>query len=82
MNNVISVRVSNEVITLINKLISYGIVKNKTEAVNFILNNGIKNTKSLIESKENAKKLLEKYLKDGLPDLPPKLSDISIMERK
>ncbi len=82
MNTVISVRVNNELLTIINKLISLNIAKNKTDAVNFILNNGLKNALTTIETRENAKKLLEKYLKEGLPDLPPGLSDISIKERE
>ncbi len=82
MNTVISVRVNNELLTIINKLISLNIAKNKTDAVNFILNNGLKNALTTIETRENAKKLLEKYLKEGLPDLPPDLSDISIEERE
>ena len=82
MNNRISVRVNNEILTIIDKLISLKIVKNKTEAINFILNNGIGNARSIIQTKENAKKLLEKYLKERLPDLPPGLSDISIKERE
>ena len=82
MNNVISVRVNNELLTIIDKLISLKIVKNKTEAVNFILNNGIESTRTTIQTKENAKKLLEKYLNEGLPDLPPGLSDKSIEERE
>ena len=82
MNNVISVRVNNELLTVIDKLISLKIVKNKTEAVNFILNNGIESTRTTIQTKENAKKLLEKYLNEGLPDLPPGLSDKSIEERE
>ncbi len=82
MNTVISVRVNNELLTIINKLISLNIAKNKTDAVNFILNNGIKKALTTIETRENAKKLLEKYLKEGLPDLPPGLSDISIKERE
>ena len=82
MNNVISVRVNNELLTVIDKLISLKIVKNKTEAVNFILNNRIANTRTTIQTKENAKKLLQKYLKEGLPDLPPRLSDKSIEERE
>ena len=82
MNTVISVRVNNELLTIINKLISLNIAKNKTDAVNFILNNGLKNALTTIETRENTKKLLEKYLKEGLPDLPPGLSDKSIEERK
>ena len=82
MDNVISVRVNNELLTVIDKLISLKIVKNKTEAVNFILNNGIESTRTTIQTKENAKKLLEKYLNEGLPDLPPGLSDKSIEERE
>ena len=82
MDNVISVRVNNELLTVIDKLISLKIVKNKTEAVNFILNNGIASTRTTIQTKENAKKLLEKYLNEGLPDLPPGLSDKSIEERE
>ncbi len=82
MNTVISVRVNNELLTIINKLISLNIAKNKTDAVNFILNNGLKNALTTIETRENTKKLLEKYLKEGLPDLPPDLSDISIEERE
>ncbi len=82
MNNVISVRVNDEVLNAINKLISLDIVKNKTAALNFILNNGIQKAEDTIEIKENAKKLLEKYLREGLPELPENLSDRSIEERE
>lgn len=78
MNNVISVRVNDDVLNTINKLISLDIVKNKTAALNFILNNGIQKAEDTIEIKENAKKLLEKYLREGLPELPENLSDRSI----
>ncbi|WP_298275910.1 hypothetical protein [Ferroplasma sp.] len=82
MNNVVSVRINSEVLALINRLISLGIAKNKTEAVNYILNYGIISVKKTIQTRENAKRLLEKYLREGLPDLPPGLSDISIRERE
>ena len=82
MNNVISVRVNYEVLNTINKLISLDIVKNKTAALNFILNNGIQKAEDTIEIKENAKKLLEKYLREGLPELPENLSNRSIEERE
>ena len=82
MNNVISVRVNDDVLNTINKLISLDIVKNKTAALNFILNNGIHKTQDTIETKENARKLLEKYLREGLPELPENLSDRSIEERQ
>ncbi len=82
MNNVISVRVNDNMLNVINKLISLNIVKNKTAALNFILNNGIQKAQNIIETKENANKLLDKYLRDGLPELPGNLSDRSIKERE
>jgi hypothetical protein len=81
MNNVISVRVNDDLLNIINKLTSLDIVKNKTAALNFILNNGIQKARDAIETKENARKLLEKYLREGLPELPENLSDLSINER-
>lgn len=81
MNNVISVRVNDDVLNTINRLTSLDIVKNKTAALNFILNNGIQKARDAIETKENARKLLEKYLREGLPELPENLSDLSINER-
>jgi hypothetical protein len=82
MNNVIRVRVNDDVLNTINKLISLDIVKNKTEALNFILNNGIQKAQDTIEIKESARKLLEKYLREELPELPENLSDRSIEERE
>lgn len=81
MNNVISVRVNDDVLNTINRLTSLDIVKNKTAALNFILNNGIQKARDAIETKENTRKLLEKYLREGLPELPENLSDLSINER-
>ena len=81
MNNVISVRVNDDLLNIINKLTSLDIVKNKTATLNFILNNGIQKARDAIETKENARKLLEKYLREGLPELPENLSDLSINER-
>ncbi|SMD30833.1 ETC complex I subunit [Picrophilus oshimae] len=65
-----------------NRLISFKIVDSKTEAINYMLEHGIEYTMNVIEKKERSRELLERYLHEGLPELPSDLSDISIMERE
>ncbi|HII81941.1 hypothetical protein [Ferroplasma sp.] len=82
MSKVVSIRLSDNEFNIMNKLIFFKIVKNKTDAINYILEHGVNNAKDIIKRKETAQELLEKYLNEGLPELPSNLSDISIMERE
>jgi len=82
MNKVVSIRLSEDMINTINKLIAFKIVNSRTDAINFIMEHGINNVNILIKKKEKTRELLEKYLKDGLPELPAGLSEKSILERE
>jgi hypothetical protein len=46
------------------------------------MEHGINNVNNVIKKKEKTQELLEKYLKEGLPELPAGLSEKSILERE
>ncbi len=82
MSKVLSIRVDDSILELINKMISYKIAKNKKEAVYIIMEKGINNVYGIIENKDKISGILNSYIKNGLPELPGNLSDISIEERE
>jgi len=82
MNKVVSIRLSEGMINTINKLIELKIANNRTDAINYIMENGVNNVNNLIKKKEKTQELLKKYLKEGLPELPSGLSEKSILERE
>ncbi len=82
MNKVVSIRLSEDMINTINKLIEFKIANNRTDAINYIMENGVNNVNNLIKKKEKTQELLKKYLKEGLPELPAGLSEKSIIERE
>lgn len=82
MNKVVSIRLSEDMINTINKLIEFKIANSRTDAINYIIENGINNVNNLIKKKIKTQELLEKYLKEGLPELPSGLSENSILERE
>ncbi|AGO60586.1 MULTISPECIES: hypothetical protein [Ferroplasma] len=82
MNKVVSIRLSEDMLNTINKLIAFKIVNSRTDAINYIMEHGINNVNNVIKKKEKTQELLEKYLKEGLPELPAGLSEKSILERE
>ncbi|ARD85349.1 hypothetical protein ACLIKE_09735 [Ferroplasma acidiphilum] len=82
MNKVVSIRLSDDMLNTTNKLISFKIVNSRTDAINYIMEHGINNVNNVIKKKEKTQELLEKYLKEGLPELPAGLSEKSILERE
>lgn len=82
MSEIVSVRLSKNILNTIKKLILYKIVKNKTEAINYIMEHGLDYVNDKIKKKEKIEELLNIYLHDGLPELPANLSDVSIKERE
>ncbi len=82
MSGIVSIRLSEDTLNVINELILYKIVKNKTEAVNYIMEHGLNYVNQKIKKKKKTEELLNIYLHNGLPELPANLSDRSIKERE
>lgn len=81
VTNVIALRVDDNTLNLIGKLIKYKLVGNKADALRWIMQNGIKNAKKAIEAKEKNQAIINEWKKRGPPDLPQDLSEISIRDR-
>jgi gamma-glutamyl phosphate reductase len=80
--DVIGIRIDEQTSELLNTLIEYKIVKNKTDAVRWIMKHGMQTTKKIIEKKKASQFIIEKWKKEGFPELPENLSEISIKERE
>ena len=80
--NVIALRVDNYTSDLIEKLIKYKLADNKTDALRWIMQNGIRSAKKTIERKERSEIIIKDWKENGLPDLPPDLSEVSIRSRE
>ena len=81
VTNVIALRVDDNTLNLIEKMIKYKLVGNKADALRWIMQNGIKNAKKAIEAKEKNQAIINEWKKRGSPDLPQNLSEISIKDR-
>lgn len=81
VSNVIALRIDDNTANLIDKLIRYKLANNKADALRCIMQNGIQNTKKIIEQKEKNKAIIRKWKERGLPELPCDLSELSIKER-
>jgi methyltransferase-like protein len=82
VSNVIALRIDDNTANLIDKLIRYKLANNKADALRCIMQNGIQNTKKIIEQKEKNKAIIRKWKEKGLPELPRDLSESSIRERE
>ncbi|MCL5783433.1 MAG: hypothetical protein M1476_05945 [Candidatus Thermoplasmatota archaeon] len=80
--DVIGIRIDEQTSELVGKLIEYKLVKNKTDAIKWIMKYGIQTTKKIIEKKEASQFIIEKWKKEGFPELPENLSEMSVRERE
>ena len=80
--DVIGVRIDPETSIIVKKIIEFRIVKNKADAIKFLMKHGMAVTKKIVDTKEKSHEILGKWKKEGFPDLPEDLSDISITERE
>ena len=78
----ISLRLDTKTSTTVRKLIELRLVKTKTNAVKFIMKQGIMETTHIIEKKEESLRIIKKWKEGGSPILSEDLSDISIKERE
>ncbi len=79
--NVIALRIDDHTADLIKKIIMFKLAENKANALRLIMQNGIQNTKKIIERKERSQDIIKKWKRNGLPELPDDLSEISIKDR-
>ncbi len=80
--DVIGVRIDPETSIIVRKMIEFRIVKNKADAIKFLMKHGLAVTKKILDTKEKSHEILWKWKKEGFPDLPEDLSDMSITERE
>ncbi|MHB1811804.1 MAG: hypothetical protein ACYCPR_05255 [Thermoplasmataceae archaeon] len=81
VTNVIALRIDDNTAELIDKLIKYRFATNRTDALRWIMENGMQSAKKTIEKKEKSQAIIKKWKEKGLPELPRDLSEISIRER-
>ncbi|MHB1709367.1 MAG: hypothetical protein ACYCT2_07835 [Thermoplasmataceae archaeon] len=81
VTNVIALRVDDNTLDLIEKLIKYKLVGNKADALRWIMQNGIQRAKKAVETKEKSQTIINEWKEKGPPDLPQDLSEISIRDR-
>jgi hypothetical protein len=80
--DVIGIRIDQETSKLMTKLIGFGIVKNKTDGIRWIMRYGMQAARKIVERKEQSRIIIEKWKMEGFPALPENLSDLSIRERE
>ncbi len=80
--NVITARIDDYTVNLIEKLIRYKLADTKANALRWIMQNGIQGAKRTIERKERSEIIVKKWKEKGLPELPQDLSEISIRDRE
>lgn len=81
VTNVIALRIDENTLDLINKLMKYKIAANKADALRWIMQNGMQSAKKTVERKEKSQSIIKTWKEKGLPELPNDLSKISIKER-
>lgn len=80
--DVIGVRIDPETSIIVGKLIKFKIVKNKTDAIKFLMKHGTASTRKMVERKEDSHIIIKKWKREGFPNLPEDLSDRSISDRE
>ncbi len=61
------VKVPREVIELAEEMVKLGIARSRNHAFNIMLEIGLVEAKRLVERRKNVRKLVEKFLREGLP---------------
>lgn len=74
--SVLSLRVSNEVIEVIQELISMGLAENKSQAANLLMKIGIREAREMIRRRKRVLELVERYKREGVPYELPVVSDL------
>ncbi len=82
VSNVVTLRIDDKTANLVDKLIKYKLAKNKADALRWIMQNGMSNTKKAVEQREKSQAIIRNWKKNRFPVLPRSLSELSIKERE
>ncbi|MCD6301100.1 MAG: hypothetical protein J7L82_03415 [Staphylothermus sp.] len=63
----VTIKVKKEVAELVEEMIKLGIVENKNQAYNLLIERGLSEVKRMVEREKKVEKLVDEYLKKGLP---------------
>lgn len=74
--SVLSLRVSREVMEVIQELISMGLAENKSQAANLLMRMGIREAREMIRRRKRVLELVERYKREGVPYKLPRVIDL------
>jgi len=63
----VTIKVRKEIAELVDEMIKLGIVENKNQAYNMLIEKGLKEVKKIVEREKKVEKLVEEFMKKGLP---------------
>ncbi|AAY81255.1 hypothetical protein [Sulfolobus acidocaldarius] len=67
MGTPITIKVSDDIYDLIQRMVKLGIAKTKNEAVNLLIEYGRAEVERMVRLEEEVERLVEKWLNDGFP---------------
>ena len=62
-----TIKARKEIAELVKEMIKLGIVENKNQAYNLLIEKGLKEVKEMVEREKKVEKLVEEFMKKGLP---------------
>ncbi len=80
-SHAIAVRIDDYMVDLVNKIIKYKFANSKADALRWLMQNGMRSAKEVVQRKERTEVIIKKWKENGLPDLPSNLSEVSIKDR-
>ena len=63
----VTIKVRKEIVDLVDEMIRLGIVENKNQAYTLLIEKGLKEVRRIVEREKKIEKLVEEYMKKGLP---------------
>ncbi len=68
----VTIKVREEVLELVDEMIRLGLASSRNQALNVMIEAGLEEVRRLVEKRKRVEKLVEKFMKEGLPweDLP------------
>lgn len=63
----VTIKVKKEIAELVDEMIRLGIVENKNQAYNLLIEKGLESVRKMVEYEKRVEKLVEEFLEKGLP---------------
>jgi hypothetical protein len=64
---VVTIKVRKEIVELVDEMIRLGIVENKNQAYNLLIEKGVNEVRKIIAREKKVEELVEEFMKKGLP---------------